>query len=447
MRRESNENDGEAQSGAGAESKKLRSIWVRFGGRRLLIAGGVLLGSLLAVGLYLWPLGMPAGHEYFRPVGERSLQSDEEGQWNYVQHLYRHMEATGDTFPDWDAGMMSRWKYAIAFLAYGMPSLALIEPEKKELATYYLYIMINKMKSKKVWREWQDYGFGEDPICLHNVMYKGHLNLMYGLYQFMSGDERFAKEFTWLTRQIVAEIDLHSKKGLYEGSNCEPDQYFVQCNAISLLSLHLYDRLYGTDYTGDHVQRVLGFIRRRMTDPKTGLYWHQYHPSHDVVETSLSGYTNAWSMVMLNYFEPEYNARVYPAWKDVFVVELGPYAYVKEEPGGGASQLATAYGMLAAKEFGDVELFTKLRNSMDRFGGLSRVAENDSMAYTAGDNTIANGMLLAFKLHVGWERILESGGGPKRLARIPAVENMVWTDLLPDEIHESYIPPTPIQNF
>lgn len=215
-------------------------------------------------------------------------------------------------------------------------------------------------------------------------MYKGHLNLMYGLYQFMSGDERFAKEYTWLTRQIVAE---------------------------------------------------------------SGLYWHQYHPLDDVVETSLSGYTNAWSMVMLNYFEPEYNAGIYPKWKERFVVEIGPYAYVKEEPGGGVSQLATAYGLLAAREFRDVELFTKLRNSLDRFGGLGRVAVSDTMEYAKGDNTIANGMIFAFKIHAGWQQILENGRGPAKPTRIPRVDHMVWTDLLPNEIHESYIPPAAIPNF
>ena len=61
--------------------------------------------------------------------------------------------------------------------------------------------MIDKMKSKKVWGDWTEYGMGDDPISKGNIMYKGHLNLMYGLYQLMSGNEEYSEEYTWLTEK------------------------------------------------------------------------------------------------------------------------------------------------------------------------------------------------------------------------------------------------------
>ena len=409
------------------------------GKRKYFLITGLALIALITGFIQIYPLGMPEGEDYFAKPGERVLQEDEIGQWKYVSRLYQRMEATGDTFAEWDEGMMSRWKYAIAFTAYGMPSLAMIEPQNKKIAQYYLSLMINKMKSKKVWREWVDYGFGEDPICFQNVMYKGHLNLMYGLYQLMSGDRRYEKEFVWLTRQIVIEIDQHSKEGQYEGTNCEPDQYFVQCNAIALLSLKIFDRLYGTDYTNNQVKRVLGFIHKRLVDPKTGLYYHQYHPSHDIVEKQMSGYTNAWSAVMLNYFEPEFNRKVYKSFKEKFVVEIGPYAYVKEDIHGGASKLATAYGMLAAKEFKDISLFTKLRNSMDKWGELVQHPVHDYKIYRKGDNTLANGMTMAFKMHVGWKQILDMDLNGRKILAIPSVSGMNWKDLLPQKINQARV--------
>jgi hypothetical protein len=230
---------------------------------------------------------------------------------------------------------------------------------------------------------------------------------MYALYQLMSGDEQFAREFTWLTRQIVDEMRQHHGDGRYEGANCEPDQYFVQCNSIALLSLHIYDQLYGTEYTKNEVQWALDFIHRRLVDPETGLYWMEYHPSHDNTERYLSGYTNAWSMVFLRPLEPEYNEKLYPVWKETLVSERGPYAWVSEVPEGGPEGMATMFGLWAAKEFGDVELFAKLRNSIDK-GNLMLDPERNEMKYESVDNTLMNGAVLAAKLHVGWDRLLAS---------------------------------------
>lgn len=406
---------------------------------RFRVLAGVLFGAttLIAVVVvaHFLPIGLPDAAQYFRPPGERVLLEDEEGQWAYLRNEYDLLEYTGDTFENWDPREQDMWKYGIAFAAYGMPSLAAIDPANADMVTYQTWVMIKKMKSKKVWQDWQAFGFGEDPISNQNIMYKGHLNLMYGLYQLMSGDERFAREFTWLTQQIVDEMGRHHEEGQYEGTNCEPDQYFVQCNSNGLLSLHIYDRLYGTEYTKNEVRWTLDFIHRRLVDPVTGLYWMEYHPSHDNTERYLSGYTNAWSLVFLRPVDPEYNEKLYPVWKETFVNEVGPYAWVAEVPGGGPEGTATVFGLWAAKEFGDVELFAKLRNSIDK-GNLTLDPENNEMKYDSADDTLINGTVLAAKLHVGWERLLEKDWGYAKIFEPPSIEGMTWKDLLPQEIHE-----------
>lgn len=409
--------------------------------RRPLQLVGIIVMAALAIGVAAWasyslrPLGLPPGEAYFEPPGQRVLQPDEVGQWNYMMNEYDLLEYTGDTFANWDPATQSDWKYSIAFASYGMPSLAIIDPEQADMVRYHMWVMIKKMKSKKVWLDWEAFGFGEDPISHHNIMYKGHLNLMYGLYELMGGDDRFSREYTWLTNQIVDEIREHHHDGVYDGTNCEPDQYFPQCNSIGLLSLLVYDKLYGTDYANNEVRWVLDFIHQRLIDPETGLYWLEYHPSHDNTERYLSGYTTAWCMVFLRPFEPEYNEKLYPVWKKTFVTEKGRFAWVAERPGGGMWATAQLFGLLAAKEFGDVELFTKLRNTLD-YGKLGPSPEFAEMRYRDDDNTRINGWTLAFKLHVGWQTILDHDWGQTATREIPSVEGMTWTDVLPQEIWE-----------
>lgn len=392
--------------------------------KRLFLFG---FGTLFVVLLYLWPR-LPDGEAYFSDISSRSLQADEVGQWNYLRYLYSEMDATGDLFKDWQKESQLFWKYAIAFTAYGLPSLAMIEPKQRDLASYYLYIMINKMKEKKVWQEWQDFGFGKDPICKQNIMYKGHLNLMYGLYSLMSNRDDFEKEFVYLTKIIVDELGETHKDGQYEGIACEPNRFFVHCNAITLLSLEIHDKLYGTTYMQSHGSLVLSFIKNNLRDGVSGLYWKMYHPTHDLVEHYISSYTNAWALVILNYFEPEIHKSLYKVWKKSFVHEWGPFAYVAETQTGGVSRLASLFGIWAAKEFRDIDLFEKLRNSFDVFGNLSWQGEDDVMLYSNLDNTLGNGMILAFKLHMGWKEILDFPWSA-RIREIPDTSQMSWTDL------------------
>ncbi|HYX31891.1 MAG TPA: hypothetical protein VE954_02165 [Oligoflexus sp.] len=395
-----------------------------------LVAGLVLIGLGLVLALAFRMHSFPQTGAYFEKPGVRKLQKDEVGQWHYIRHLYTELEATGEQFKGWDESQQDMWKYAIAFLAYSMPSMAIIKPEDKPLAEYFLSVMIHKMKAKKVWEDWQRYGFGDDPICKDNIMYKGHLNLMYGLYQLMTGSDRYASEFTWLTQKIVEEIE-ESKQGKFRGVVCEPDRYFVQCNAIGLLSLEIYDRIYGTPYAKYYGEDVMKFIRERLIDPETGLYHEAYHPSHDITIPYLSGYTNAWTMVMLRPFDKEYQAKIYPKWKDLFVREYGPFAVVRESRYGGPSRLATLFGMLAAKEFGDRELFGKLRNTIDLGGFLHKDTERGYLSYGLADNTLLNGMVFSFKMHVGWQKILDHNWPqPEAVPTVPEISLLDSFDVL-----------------
>ena len=396
---------------------------------------GLLTGLFLLalIAYFILPIHHAPAKDYFSPIGERVLQKDEIGQFNYIFQTYEHMSFTGDEFKGWDIDAQPLWRYGIAFGAYAMPSIAMISPAHADRAKLCLRHQIEKMKSKKVWGDWTEYGMSDDPISVGNIMYKGHLNLMYGLYQLISGDEKFANEYTWLTEKIVAEMRKHHAEGRHEGADCEPGRYFAQCNSISLLSLKIYDQLYQTTYAEVEARWTIDFIREKMTEKEFGFYLKMYQSEMAFCNPMLSGYTNAWTMAFLRPFEPEYNESLYPVWKEYFTKEVGPFAYVKEDPEAGPSPLATMTGMMAAKEFGDVALWRKLRNSIDK--DIYQKGDSYQYVYKGVNNAIYNGPLLWTKVHVGWQNILRHDWEGNRHYEKPEVANLAWTDILPQELY------------
>ena len=388
-----------------------------------------IIGIIFLLVFYsFYPFGLPNAKRYFDPIGQRTLQKDEIGQFNYVYNTYELMDITGDEFIGWDTSEHLRWRYGIAFSSYAMPSIAMISQKHADRAKHAMYLMINKMISPKVWGDWISYGMGDDPISEGNVMYKGHLNLMYGLYQLMTGNEEFSREFTWLTTKIINEMRRHHLEGKHEGADCEPGRYFAQCNSISLLSLKIYDKLYGTDYSDVEASWTINFIKQKMTDQNNGFYLKMYNTKHQFCNPQLSGYTNAWTMTFLRVYEQKYNEDLYPVWKENFTQELGPFAYVKEDLEAGASPLAHLTGLLAAKEFEDISLFRKLRNSIDR--KLYQKDDLNHYLYSNINNPIYNGPILWTKVHVGWKKVLEHNWGYTKNFIIPDIDNMQWTDVL-----------------
>ncbi len=400
--------------------------------RKWVVVSLLTLMALAVLAYFVLPMGHAPAKAYFEPIGERSLQKDEIGQFNYIFETYEHMNFTGDEFKGWDISDQLLWRYGIAFGAYAMPSVAMIDPDYADRAALCLRHMIEKMKSKKVWGDWTAYGMGDDPISEGNIMYKGHLNLMYGLYQLMSGDERFSQEYTWLTEKIITEMRKHHEEGRHEGADCEPGRYFAQCNSISLLSLKVYDQMYGTHYAEVEARWTVDFIKEKMTDKEFGFYLKMYQSEMQFCNPMRSGYTNAWTMAFLRPFEPAYNEALYLTWKDHFVETIGPYAFVKEDPEAGPSPLATMTGMMAAKEFGDVALWGKIRNAIDR--NIYQSKEQYHHLYKNINNNIYNGPMLWTKVHVGWQTILAHKWKGNRQYEKPEVSHLVWTDILPQEL-------------
>jgi hypothetical protein len=400
----------------------------------------ILIIALAALGLTwgafkILPFGMPSVDAYFAPLETRKLQADEIGQIISVEETFFGLSLSGDDFKGWDPSRRDFWKYSIAFSAYGIPSLIIIDPENKQRYQALMDAMIWKMKSKRVWSDFTERGFGADPITVQNIMYKGHLNLMYGLYHLSTGDLRYAREHAWLTEQIAKEMRLHHN-GKYEGVTCEPNAWFVECNAIGMLSLHVFDKLYGTHYTENEIQWSLDFIMDRMRDPDTGLFYRAYLPNHDLIKKELRGYTNAWILSFLKPFAPEKIEQIYPSFKQHLVESIGPYAAVLNYTNGEPDQVAQIFGMWAAKEHNDQQLFGKLRNVVDKFGDLQPNGDNNGMVYDDPNSVLINGVVLASKVHLGWDSVLNHPWPALQVQTpIANTNELEWSDILPQQVY------------
>ncbi|MCX6007334.1 MAG: hypothetical protein NTZ34_08795 [Chloroflexi bacterium] len=296
--------------------------------------------------------------DYFNQQTAGHLTADE---WKDFHALQEFMNLPAVMFTGY-AQPALMWKYGLAFTAYGLASIPYIEPGQRVAIGHYIDKLIQKMKLKVVWVDWVEQGYGDDYLSEHNIMYKGHLNLMYGLHGLIYGGNKWDKDFTWLTDKISNEIDETS----YSGVTCEPDDYYVQCNTIGIYSLLLYDKLHGTDHS-KQVNSWLKFVKTRMIVEPYGLFSRCYHPEHDYVEDGVSGNCNAWSITFIHAIDPAFAEELYPKFKKTFVKETGQMAYATEYPNGNVDPLVTILTLALAKEMGDQALFDKILNMMEKY--------------------------------------------------------------------------------
>jgi len=333
--------------------------------------------------------------DYFTQKEAGRMTNDE---WMDYRSLQEFMNPPATYFKGYDMAP-EFWKYGLAFTTYGLACIPYIESGQRIAVGHYIDKMIQKMKQKAVWEDWTKNGYGDDPLAEHNIMYKGHLNVMYGLHQLISGSKKWDKDSTWLTSNIADEIDATT----YSGVTCEPDDYFVQCNSIGIYSLLLYDKLHGTDHSKE-VNGWLTWVKSRMIVQPYGLLARAYHPESDFVEQEVSGYCNGWSITFLHAIDPAFAESLYPKYKKTFTKDiLGMYAYASERPDGLSNPMSHACAMMVSKEMGDQELFNKLLNSTEKASPLT--VDGNTISYKGMDK-YAQGVFFFSKINIGLGKIL-----------------------------------------
>lgn len=373
---------------------------------------GVVILAVLAIlvvaarGAYSWILPHPEAQarEYFEQYEKHKLTPDVEMQLRGLQEHF--LNAFVVDFSMFEDTPPSLYRYPIAFTCYALACVAEIDPSKKQFCSHYMDKLIQKMKEKVVWEDWIKAGFGPDPVAERNIMYRGHLNLMYGLYQLTSGDTKYEEEYKAFCKAIHDEMKQTEKEGKYCGMSCEPDDYFVQCNTVGMYSLAVYDKLYPDANYSDVIDPWLEWTKKRMVHPERGVFRSAYHMEHDFAEDLVSGYATGWSIAFLMALDPEFARSMYPSYKEAFINHQlwGMYSYASERPGGGPGDLATSFALFAASAMKDEDLFTGLLNSVDKIGG--KKIDGETLIF---ENLPAphSGVILFGKVNIGLEKLIE----------------------------------------
>jgi Linalool dehydratase/isomerase len=257
------------------------------------------------------------------------------------------------------------YRYQLAFLAYGLCSVVEGEPALRGEGRAIFSRLVEKMEHPTTLAYWKALGFRGDGAKSQNVMYRGHLNLMYALAHDQFGEARFDERFHELSQALFEEL------GGQRPICCEPDHLFVQCNAVTVLSLFLHDRGFGSSYASAGKQLLI-WARKHMPLEGTMLLREDYRPSTGKSSVWRAGCANAWT---ISFLAPvpglEEDARaMYADWRRMFVEPSLLPGTIKGAPQSeelpteemiSSELLATTFGLLAAREAGDERLRERLQ--------------------------------------------------------------------------------------
>jgi len=364
----------------------------------------VILGAGV-FGFRRWILPHPetAAESYFQQYEAHELTPDVEMQLRGIQgHFLNSLVTDFRMYEDMPPVM---YRYPIAFTSYALASIAKIDPSYKTFSSHYMDKLLQKMKQKVVWEDWIKAGFGPDPVAKHNIMYRGHLNLMYGLYQLTSGDTKYEEEYKAFSKALYEEMKQNEKETRFRGMPCQPDDYYVHCNSIGMYSLAVYDTLYKDTNYSELIGPWLEWLKKRMVEPEHGVFRRSYHLEHDYAEELVSGYATGWSIAFLMALDPEFARLLYPQFKKTFIRKRlgGLYYYASELPGGRPDDLATLCALYAARAMNDAELLGGLVNSLDKIGG--KKIEGEMLVFEKFPSPIW-GMILFGKVNIGLEEFI-----------------------------------------
>ncbi|NOX54545.1 MAG: hypothetical protein GXP27_08925 [Planctomycetes bacterium] len=341
------------------------------------------------------------------------------------------------------------WMYGLHARVWAAPSIAIIEPGRTAEAAFVIREALNVYRSPAVWKDYvYDQGWG-DPMR-DNVMWKAPLLIAEGLYALLTGDRQtFGPEMQAVARDLYESQDQALKQpignGFSGGVCCEPNHWFPQCNAMAVVGMALYDKVYGKDakqgvFIGEvYRNRYMTFLREYMTDPDTGLLYRRYHPyGPQQADKDLSGFSNVFVALTLHDWEPEFAENIYRQLRKRYIrrAPLGLGAFMlevpEEDPYGkllnpgadmpgmlGETAVNIYLALLAARVFDDKETFNQinalLTNLTRPYFRQAEVRFDETNDDPAGldDKTVGqmlnmmSGWWMLAKVHLGWRTILE----------------------------------------
>ena len=301
--------------------------------------------------------------------------------------------------------LLSALRYQLNYTCY---ALALAQYNYTPAFTGYLTEAqantIEKMRNKRVWGYWAHemlvgyQRWDPDPMKFANVMYTGFYGVMIGLFETLN-DGRFSRpgaltlrwnddteyvyEFSSLCEAIVHNMDISAQGPLYP---CEPRLIYPMCNAFSLSTLLMHDRLHGTNFGADRTEQMAeAYIKHKYLRPDNR-FMAARGPLKFFMGPSVGndGVMSFW----LNFAMPEQAAKTWENLRENLIriqdddVEIDAVSWETLDPGNytrgtGMSRVSV---MASAKEHGDYEMADALEMSLNK--RYETVRQNGARAYT-----------------------------------------------------------------
>lgn len=312
---------------------------------------------------------------------------------------------------------------------------------------------IRKMCDKRVWGYWAAerlLGYGRwnpDPMVFGNVMYTGFFAAMLAFYETLNGDRSFdadgslplvrsrRRRYDYGFTKIAEAIRRNMHDSAHTLYPCEPHLIYPMCNTIALNGLQGYDRLHGTDLTGDLAERMRDSFHRHRYLLPTGRFRPGLGPLGIKFSPALSN--DAIMAYWLDGVMPDLAERTWGALRDSSIHIDGGVAQLKTRAidrfDAGSYRRSDAWTWLnifcAAKEMGDDDVVKAVDSGIEE-----RFVMDHSPAGArklAGQSTWTNCVFaLAQFVHAGSLRGLANGDVPQAWRTGPLLSTAAYPAVL-----------------
>lgn len=291
-----------------------------------------------------------------------------------MRHLTRPLDKPIPDFSDYKIleGLNEKEtiQLSLAFLSYSLTNIALNDPSQKEFAGKYIDIAIQKAMTPEIKGQFDSmFGdpFKKDKEIKDNVLYLGHLNLMMGAYQLVTGDKKyfdFQKRITdGLSEGFINSPTHHLES--YNGNKWPAD------NTVALASLDLFDKLNKENHS-KAIKLWKEWTLKNMID-KDGLLYSHIDPITQKQDEEARGCSMSYSLIFINMFDPQFSKEMYSNYRKTFFKKLAGVDFAREwlADNGKADvdsgpiirdvgSVASAFAIGASKLHGDYNTFNDL---------------------------------------------------------------------------------------
>lgn len=324
------------------------------------------------------------------------------GYLNYLRGVLTQPLGSWEGFyPAQSHSMNFALRYQLAFASYAVAAMAQHTPAYRTPYTQALHGAIEKMLDVATWGYWRaedgpdienghlstghatallsphrraPAGPPSDPIARDNLQYSGHLSVMLGLYEKVSGDRHYDEPFTlhnpssdveyvYTHSRVAARIHSQMLRNKFGGVCCEPGMAYVPCNNYALASNTLHDTLHGTRYISANAQ-WLRTVRDKMAlrgPALRGVFGASYVKDLGLATPVAFNFTDAWGLAFLVPFDRPLTRKLYGRFKKKVSHAGSDGAYVDSSGFSEKLEISdvpinTGFGLILARALGDAKL-------------------------------------------------------------------------------------------